>query len=232
MANFYDFSSDKIDIIIMLLDASGSMVGNERAMKDGIALFKKSFEDFPEANSISISISKFSDSLELGEFRNINNLSFSYYTGGGTALYRSIVKGYEYINTYVKDVMERTGIEPKVSFLLFSDGQDSWNNSDEYKKAKEIIDKLNLSGATTIFCAFGEAITSEFGSKMGFMSTTDIKNLKNFLGVELSQSFKEQSKSYKGLGSEFFSKAVDGQSRSYSQTTSQALEDDSWMGDI
>jgi uncharacterized protein YegL len=238
MSGYMDFSSDRINIFMILVDKSGSMCHDIENVKEGLKLYKKSFENFPDADSIAVSVSMFSDLFYPGEFNKIEDLDTSYDAYGGTALYYSIVRGAEYLNEYVQKVTEKTGVIPKVTYIVMSDGQpcdDEYDNPAGHKKAHNIIESLNYSGTTTVFVAFGEAIESKFGRKLGFMSTIDVNNrddLVKFIGVELSQSCKEQSKSLKALGANFFSKAVNTKSEPYSQTASQALNDSSWIDDI
>ena len=91
-------------------------------------------------------------------------------------------------------------------------------------------------GISSVFVAFGSAISSEFGKEMGFQATIEVEKnetLKEFLGVELSKSCKEQSKSMKSLGANFFSQAAGGgNSQGYSQKTAQVMEDKSVWDDI
>lgn len=235
MADYFDFSSDKINIFIFVIDSSDSMKKDKQNVKDGLRDYKKSFEGFIEANSIAVSICKFNCDFYPGEFRPIKEFTTDYNTSGTTALYYSIVEAEKHLNKYVKDVIQRTGCIPRVTFILLSDGEpcDDRRYPDEAKKS---IENMNYAGYTTVFIAFGSAISSEFGKKLGFMSTIDVRDrstLVNFLGVELSNSCKEQSRSLKALGADFFSKvAGNGNSDEYSHTTAQALEDDSWMTDI
>ena len=235
MAHVYDFSSDKIDIFELLIDSSGSMEDEEMNVKKGLNAYRKSFENFPEANSIAVSVSRFNGELHLGEFRRIREINTSYSAHGSTALYYSIYEAAKRLKNYIAEVTKRTGCIPKATFILFSDGV-PYDDRMRFEDAKNVIEMLNYAGITTVFVAFGNAITSEFGKKLGFMSTIDAtkgETLVNFLGVELSKSCKEQSKSLKGLGANFFSKAAnDKNSEGYSHTTAQALEDDSWINDI
>ena len=235
MANFYDFSSDNINIIIFIIDKSGSMENDEDNVREGLSAYKKSFENFPEANSIAISVCKFNGVFEPGDFQKVTKFDTSYSAWGGTALYYSILQGEQHLNNYVEEVTRRTGCIPRVTFILLSDGE-AGDRSVTWEDAKDAIERLNLAGVTTAFIAFGSAIESEFGKNLGFMATIDVKDretLVNFLGVELSKSCKEQSKSLKALGANFFSKAVDSsKSEGYSQTTKQALDDDEWFNDI
>lgn len=235
MANFYDFSSDNINIFLLLIDNSGSMGNDEDNVRKGMKLYQKSFDNFPEANSIAVSVSMFNSDFYPADFKRVNEFNTRYHTDGGTALYYSIVKGAEHLKKYINKVTELKKCIPRATFVVFSDGEPCYDKM-YWEDAKEAIDKLNYAGITTVFVAFGNAISSKFGKKMGFMSTIDVddrETLINFLGVELSKSCKEQSKSLKALGANFFSQAVNnGNSECYSQTTAQALEDDSWIDDI
>lgn len=59
MANFYGFSSDKINIFLILLDSSNSMSGDSNNVSNGLKAFKESFNDFYLANSIAVSVCRF-----------------------------------------------------------------------------------------------------------------------------------------------------------------------------
>lgn len=235
MANIYDFSSDKIDIFILILDKSGSMSGDRENVKKGLEMYRKSFENFPEANSIAVSVCRFDEDFYAGDFKHVSDLDITYHTDGGTALYYSIVTGANHLKRYIEEVTERTGCIPRATFILFSDGHPEGDKRTR-DDATRVIRSLNYAGITTVFVAFGQAINSDFGKSLEFQATIDVRDrdtLVNFLGVELSKSCKEQSKSLKALGANFFSKAVDGgNSEGYSQTTTQVLEDDSWINEV
>ena len=234
MSNFMDFSSDKVDVFLLVIDKSGSMEKDHKNVIKGLELYKKSFENFPDANSISVSVCKFDGSFYKEEFRKVKDINTSYCTGSATALFYSICKASDYLTEYIQKIITEKHIVPKATFILFSDGEPCYDRMNE-KDGKAAIRALNAKGVTTVFVAFGEAIESEFGKRLGFQATIDVKNrnsLVNFLGVELSKSCKEQSKSMKGLGANFFSQANKSSSKGYSGKTQQALEDDSWIDDI
>lgn len=235
MANFFDFSSDKINIFLLLLDASDSMRDDVGNVRKGLQLFKESFEGFFLANSIVVSVCYFNDDFYPGDFLPVKKMDTSYSTDGRTALNYAIVEAGDYLNKYVHEVVRRTRLTPKVTLVCFSDGHPCGDR--KYRSdGQEAIKKMNYAGVTTGFAAFGGEINAQFGKDMGFMSTVDVtkrEDLLNFLGVELSNSCKEQSQSLKALGANFFSQAVDkSQSQEYSQTTAQALEDNSWIDEI
>jgi len=231
MDNYFDFSSDQVNVFMIVLDSSGSMSCNTKNVIKGLELYRKSFKNFSEAGSIVVSVSDFNNYIRLGEFNPVNCMSIDYSTYGGTALYYSIVKSGEFLQNYVKEITLRKKCIPRVTYILLSDGEPCGDHMSR-EQAESKIAEMNYAGYTTVYIAFGQGITSEFGKKLGFMATTDADNLVQFLGVELSQSFKEQSKSMKSLGANFFSQAANkSTSAGYSQTSAQALDDD-WMNDI
>lgn len=235
MRDFMDFSSDNVDLFMMLVDHSGSMQGTESDMKKGLNMYKESFKNFPGSNSIVVSVSKFSNDLKIKPFEPVNCFDTSYSSpGGGTALYYSIENSAKYLEDYIKRIQEEKGIDPKATFICFSDGEPC-DDKGSRENAKKSIEKLNAANVTTVFVAFGNSMKAGFGDKLGFQATIDVSDksqLVQFLGVELSQSCKEQSKSMKGLGAEFFSGAVNPNSQKFSQTSAQAFEDLDWINDV
>lgn len=235
MSNFYNFSSDKIDIYLLLLDGSSSMEDDEDNVCKGLRLFKESFDDFYLANSIVVSVCRFDDEFYPGDFRPVREMDTHYSTRGRTALNYSLVKSADLLTSYVREVARRTGLTPKVTFVCFSDGHPCGDRM-YTEDGKAAIERMNCAKYTTAFAAFGGEINSQFGRDMGFVANVDVTQrsaLLNFLGVELSNSCKEQSQSLKSLGSSFFSQAIEkSQSQEYSQTTAQALEDNSWIDEI
>lgn len=235
MSNFMDFSTDKVDAFLLLVDKSTSMEDDEENVNEGLKMYKKSFKNFSEANSIAVSICRFDTSFYEGEFKHVKDLDIRYRADGGTALYYAICRGANHLKNYISEVTEAKGIVPRATFIVFSDGK-PWNDRMSKDDGKRAIEDLNYAGVTTVFVAFGEGINSDFGKAMGFMSVIDVTDrstLVNFLGVELSKSCKEQSMSMKSLGANFFSQAVGNtESERFSQATAQALEDTSWIDDI
>lgn len=235
LANEYDFSSDNINVFLIVLDTSGSMGNDENNVRLGLRSYKEEFENFYEADSIVVAVSRFSSDYEPGEFKKVRELSTEYCTGGATALCYSIAQGSKQLMSYIEEVAKRTGTIPRGTFIFFSDGEPC-RDPGSPSEAKKAISDMNYAGITTVFVAFGEAISSEFGKEMGFQATVDVNNrdsLVKFMGEELSKSCKEQSQSMKALGANFFSHATDEESSdNYSKTTAQALEDDDWIDEI
>lgn len=235
MKDVYDFSSDNVNVFLMVIDSSGSMLSSKDDVKKGIRDYKKSFENFEESGSIAVAISYFSSGYCGGDFRRIEEISEEYEIGGATALYYSINQGKRQLMNYMEEIERRMGVTPRGTFIFFSDGE-PYRDMDSRKSAEISIREMNMAGITTAFVAFGKAITSNFGKELGFQSTIDVsdrKTLTKFMGVELSKSCKEQSRSMKALSGDFFSKVADGGiSKGYSRTTAQVLDDDSWINEI
>lgn len=236
MANVFDFSSETVNVFMMVVDRSGSMEENKKDVCEGLESYKKEFRDFYAADSIAVAISTFNEDYYEGEFKKVKDLDIKYNNPVGvTALYYSIEKGAEQLLDYIEQVINKIGTVPKGTFILFSDGEPCEDPGNFYD-AKEAIERLNNAGITTAFVAFGKAITSEFGKKLGFQSTVDVvdrEKISKFLGEELVNSSKSQSRSLGALGSKFFSQVDNGKGSSgYSNTTNQALEDDDWFDSI
>ena len=234
LENVYDFSSDNINIFLILLDCSSSMCGDIENVQRGLKKYKKEFENFLQADSIAVAVSRFATDYYPGAFKKVKDMSTNYDTEGATALCYSIVKASEQLMCYIKEVSRRNGIIPRATFICMSDGE-PYKDLVPLSKGRETVLSMNYAGITTVFVAFGKAISSEFGKEMGFQSTKGVENrnsLTEFM-EELSQSCKEQSQSMKPLGSNFFSQAnKDSSTSCYSQTTAQALDDDDWIDEI
>lgn len=224
--------TDRINIFSINPDASGSMLCNTDKMREGLKLYKKSFENFSEADSMAVSLNMFNDSYNYKPFRGISEFSTKYFTGGGTALFGSIRDGAKNLLDYIDEVTKENNCIPRATFIILSDGHPEGDYG-TWKEAVDSIKKLNDNGVTTVFVAFGNAIDAKFGEKIGFQSTIDINNMEDltyFLGEELSRSCKEQSRSRKSLGSNFFSRAAkNGKTSNSDSKTSQILEDPDWF---
>ena len=142
MANYMGFTTDNINIFIFVIDASGSMEDNEDEVERGLKKFSKSFEKFPEANSIAVSICQFNEGVSLGDFKNVKEVNLKYYTNGGTWLNYAIVKTAGYLKDYISQVVEKTEVTPTVTYLVFSDGKPEGDPLRE-KDGREAIESLN-----------------------------------------------------------------------------------------
>lgn len=228
----YDFSSDSVDIITLLYDYSGSMEYYVSDMREANQAFHADFSKFEEKGSIAIAKGRFSDKFDMTSFDCVSCFDTSYSADGGTALYYAIVESAKKTIEYYNEIVKRLNIQPKITFLVFSDGED--NSSESYlSEAKDVITQLNSLDATTVFVAFGAATRNETGANLKFSCTKNIdsaEELVRCMGKELSKSCKEQSKSAYSLKSAFFSK-VDGAAEE-DDTENQAIQDDDFFGDL
>ena len=225
----YDFASDSIDIIVLVYDYSGSMEGDASAMKKANKAFYDSFSKFEEKASVAISKARFNSGFDMTPFDVVDKFDVSYYASGGTALYSAIVEAGKNTISYYNEIIKRLNVIPKITFLVFSDGDDNESGS-YYSSAKEIVTQLNSLDATTVFVAFRDAIKSGIGDDLKFSCTKDIhsvQELVNCMGNELSKSCKEQSKSAYSLKSEFFSKADENAAED--DAKNQAIIDDDFF---
>lgn len=207
----FDFASDVINIIALIYDYSTSMRDDVNAIRTANAAFYEDFSRFEEKGSIAISKMCFSDDYTMTPFASVSKFDTSYRVIGGTKLYRAITAAAQETIDYYTELTKRLNVRPRITFLVFTDGEDNNNYESEISKAKQMITRLNSLDATTVLVAFRDAIASQAGEKLGFTCTRDISStaeLVSCLGTELSRSCKEQSKSAYSLKSQFFSKAA------------------------
>lgn len=226
----YDFSSDNINIIALIYDESGSMEGDLESMCTANKAFFRDFSKFEEKGSIAVSKAVFNESFYMTPFSDIKYFNTACRANGGTHLYRAIKLAAENTIDYYNEIVKRLNCRPRITFLVFSDGEDNENNASSFKHAKQALVELNSLDATTVFVAFAEAISSGIGENLGFTCTKNITSVKELiacLGTELSKSCKEQSRSVYSLKSEFFSKAT--KNSDDDSSDEQAIVDDDFF---
>lgn len=206
----YDFASDTINIFVNVYDASTSMDEDINAMREANRAFYEDFSKFEERGSIAIAKAEFSGGFDMTSFRPVKEFDTSYNTYGSTALYNAIVRSTKNTIAYYNEIVKRLNVRPRITYLVFSDGDDNCGDDVTYNAAKQALKELNSMDATTVFVAFRDAISSGVGENLGFTCTRDITSAQELvacMGGELSKSCKEQSRSAYSLKSEFFSKA-------------------------
>lgn len=227
----FKFGTDRINIFSINADSSGSMSPYSSDMRAGLKAYRDSFKNFSEANSMAVALNTFDSKYYTKPFRGVEDFDISYTPGGCTVLFGAIEDGARNLLDYINEVAKVAGSFPRATFVTLSDGEPQ-NDYGSEEGAMNAISALNKAHVTTVFVAFGSDITSEFGSRLGFQATKNVRDLKSlteFMGEELSRSCKQQSKSMRSLGSEFFSKAAKSKSAGYDAKTSQVLEDEDWF---
>lgn len=223
----YDFSSDNINIITLLYDTSGSMEDHCSKMRAGLKAFKKDFEKFEERGAIAISRGNFDSGFEMPPFREVANFNTDYYTGGSTHLYYAIEKAANLTIMYYNELVRKLNTRPRITFLVFTDGEDTGRHGYSVADAQIAIKQLNELDATTVFVAFDRAIDRKDGEYLGFNCIKNVENANDLiecLGEDLSKSCQAQSRSAISLGSQFFSEAAGG------DTGSPDNDDDDFFG--
>jgi len=223
----YDFASDAINIFVMVYDYSSSMQNDKEAMLKANMAFYEDFSTFEERGSIAIAKARFDSGFAMTSFKSVKEFDTNYSPYGNTKLFLGIVRAKENTVAYYEEIVKRLNIRPRITFIVFSDGEDNESGS-FYNSAKEAITELNSMDVTTVFVAFNEAVNSGIGEALGFSCTKDINSsseLITCMGKELSKSCKEQSKSAFSLKSEFFSKA-DKNSEEDDKNNRAILDDD------
>lgn len=233
------FPTDAINIFSLNFDESSSMSDHKEKVKKGFRIYRKKLENFPESNTLAVAISKFNDYYYPGPFKGIEEFNESYSPCGCTALYTSIIQASKNLLDYIEEIISENEIIPQATLMFFSDGESCGEDGEHNlklleKEAKESILRLNEAKINTVFVAFGSAIKSEFGARLGFIATKDVEREEELVDFmeEFSERCQTQSQRSIPLGSEFFSKANNSKSVGYTAKASQALDDVDWFDDI
>lgn len=238
--SIFKFPTDTINIFSLNFDESNSMEEHIEKVKKGFRIYKRKLENFPESNTLGVAISKFSCFYTPGAFKGIEEFDESYSPSGTTALYTSIKQASENLLDYIEKIISENEVIPQATLMFLSDGESCGEAYDDDSliqlemEAKEAIARLNEAKVNTIFVAFGDAIKSEFGARLGFTATKDVEREEELVDFmeEFSECCKEQSQRSEPLGSEFFSKATNSKSSGYTAKASQALDDADWFDDV
>ena len=157
-------------------------------------------------------IENFDSSFEMTPFREVANFNTNYYTGGSTHLYYAISKAVDQTVLYYNELVRRLNTRPRITFLVFTDGEDTGRPGWDMSDAINAIAQLNELDATTVFVAFDRAIDRKDGETLGFNCIKNVESANDLvkcLGENLSRSCQAQSRSGIPLCSQFFSTATE-----------------------
>lgn len=187
----------------LTIDASPSMDSYRKVVPDCIQMVKDSIIDSKAEDEFVVSVNYFNDTVTLGGYQNINDVSTAYDTDGYTALYDAIVLAGNALKTEEKtgyyDEIKSRGGTPKAIFVVLSDG---WDNSstNSVDDAKEVIAYFKKCEIITAFVAFGKEAVG-IGEEIGFANVLNVKdaNEKEFRRIfrVISKSVQSASKSKK-----------------------------------
>lgn len=199
-----EIDNENINLIFIGLDKSGSMHRYERDMLSVLDDFKVSLLDSKESDEILVARADFSDSVSIGGYKKISDFDTSFSTGGGTALYDSIVEGMEKLRDYRK-LLKDSGMRVKAVFAFFSDGEDNANRT-SFSEAKAAVEYLNSEEITTAFISFG-GVADKLSKDLGFKNVLKVDSSASELRKAfncLSKSVIESSKSVVADADDFF----------------------------
>lgn len=190
-----DIDSEKVNLILLLIDKSGSMIDEVTNMKDALARFKQSLIDSKEAENILVARCDFASNIDITGYKKITEFDTSYDAGGATVLYDAICTGTEKLIEYRK-FLKDNGTIVKAVVAVFSDGEENGSIS-SFAEAKAAIDLLKKEEITTSFISFGPEAVKE-SSSLGFrnlLKTDDLKKAGVDAGSILRKAFDCLSKS-------------------------------------
>lgn len=199
-----EIDNENINLIFIGLDKSGSMHRYERDMLSVLDDFKVSLLDSKESDEILVARADFSDSVSIGGYKKISDFDTAFTTGGGTALYDSIVEGMEKLRDYRK-LLKDSGMRVKAVFAFFSDGEDNANRT-SFSEAKAAVEYLNSEEITTAFISFG-GVADKLSKDLGFKNVLKVDSSASELRKAfncLSKSVIESSKSVVADSDDFF----------------------------
>ena len=105
----YDFTSDNINIIVLVYDYSGSMRGDINAIQKANQAFRQDFSKFEDKGSIAISKARFANSFAMSSFLTVDEFDTSYSADGGTELYYAIRCATDNTLAYYKEMIKPIG---------------------------------------------------------------------------------------------------------------------------
>ena len=187
-ASIDSLETEEVYLLLIGIDSSISMDEYVGEMHDELIKFKESIVNSKECDNILVSRIDFSDFLKIHGYQPIDRFDTSYQTYGSTKLYDTITVGQDNLLQYIK-LLRSNGMRVKCAFAIFSDGQNTVNNTHD-KDAKKSIEELNKLEIPTVFIAFGSEAISE-AKKLGFIHILDTTRSES----ELRRAFSQLSKS-------------------------------------
>jgi len=199
-----DIESENVNLMMLGIDGSGSMTGFTRDMIQSLEDFKDALVNSKDSNEILVARADFSDDVTIGGYKSINEFDTSFYTGGMTAMYDTIVQGSKKMLDYRKYLRDQ-GVRVKCVFAIFSDGMENGSSAD-VSTTRRAVQNLNDEEITTAFISFGPDAKVE-AQNLGFKNLLEVGSTASELRKAfncLSKSVIESSKSVVADGDDFF----------------------------
>lgn len=200
-----DIDSEVVNLILVAVDASGSMTPYISDMQKALIQFQEDLTNSKEADEILVARATFASRINVGGYKGLKDFDTSYNASGGTKLYDVIVECGEKLLEYM-DYLKGEGFRVKAVFSVFSDGEDTASVKRRVD-AGNIIVRLNQQEVTTAFISFGPTAVRE-ANALGFCNILTVgassSELRRAFAV-LSKSVIDQSRSVTPLTNNFFS---------------------------
>lgn len=190
-----EIDSEVVNLILVAIDASGSMGTFISDMQASLLQFQNDLRASKEADEILVARANFSTYIDIGGYKPLDEFDTSYRPSGQTRLYDVIIDCADGLMAYA-EFLRAEGFRVKAVFSVFSDGADTYSTAIQREAAKRIAD-LNDAEITTAFISFGSAAGAEaqaLGFKNILKTGADASSLRRAFAV-LSRSVVDQSRS-------------------------------------
>jgi uncharacterized protein YegL len=163
--------SELVNLIVTLIDQSGSMQSYIGDMKRALSEFKDSLLNSKEVDELLLARGNFSNySVDIGGYKKVDQYDVSYCADGGTPLYDAISEATKRLFDYM-GYLKNQGMRVKAVFSVFSDGDDTSSHI-RTAEAKQCITDLNNKEIVTAFVSFGGGAKTE-AQTLGFKNILD-----------------------------------------------------------
>lgn len=169
-----DIDSEKVNLMLLLIDCSGSMIIHQDEMRDALEKFKVELKNSKEADNILVARGNFASSIDITGYKKIDELDTSFVGGGVTAMYDAIVNGVEKLIEYRK-FLKDNGMIVKAVIGVFSDGEENGSQK-SLSVTQDSVALCNKEEITTAFMSFGPEAVVE-SNKLGFRNLLKIDDL-------------------------------------------------------
>ena len=205
--NDLEISVSSPNLILLLIDSSGSMLGYKEKMAFELKKFKDKMTAMDESSIVIISRWDFSEKIYASDFDKIENFPIDYYADGGTRLYETIICAKEALlgtseEEGAIEILQNQGYDPKVAIIVFSDGEDSDNMYNLERAAAAAVSEMNDNDIVTAFVCFGDS-SRKVAKKLNFRNIDTKYDLEEAFDA-ISSSCIRQSMSAVSLTDNFF----------------------------
>lgn len=197
-----ELETEDVNLFFLGIDESSSMTPYQASMIKQLDAFKRAIVNSKEAPKILLARANFSDKVDIGGYKKIDEMDTSYRVINMTILYDTIIAGTDALLRYM-DYLKQQGVRVKAVFAIFSDGADT-ASMHTCHVAKDYIDKLNAKEIVTAFVSFGQDGMRE-ANDLGFKNVLEVGRTDS----ELRRAFNTLSKSAISNSKSVVSKTAD-----------------------